>query len=64
MQVQALSVFTVYADIGDDYAMNSCELTASITEIANVLSVIGQQIRLVRWRRLPNWAIHCLPCHH
>ena len=27
-----------YADIGGDYTMNSCELTASITAIANVIA--------------------------
>lgn len=38
MQVQALSIFTAYADIGSDRAMNSCELTASITAIGNALA--------------------------
>lgn len=38
MLVQALSVFTAYADMGGDHAMNSCELTASITAIANALA--------------------------
>ena len=35
---KAPPVFSAYADIGGDSAMNSCELTASITAIANAIA--------------------------
>lgn len=37
-QGKAPPIFSAYADTGGDPAMNSCELTASITAIANAIA--------------------------